>query len=63
LLEAQTLQACSFLIVTVGRDLLSHDLGGLHPFYLLLATTSDLPSHDPLDHDLDHGLPLPLSWI
>lgn len=63
MLEAQTLQACSLLAVDVGRNLLGCDLGGPQPFSLVLATTGDPLGHDPPNHDLDHGLPPPLSWL
>lgn len=63
MLEARTLQVCSFLVVDVGYNLLGCDLGGPHPFSLVLATTCDPPGHDPPNHDLDHGLPPPLSWL
>jgi hypothetical protein len=63
LLEAQTLQAYSFLVVVVGHNLPSHDFGGPHPLSLVLATINDPPSYDHPDHNLDHGLPPPLSWL
>jgi hypothetical protein len=55
LLEAQTLQACSLIVVI--NNLPSCDLGGLHHISLVLSTTITLGC------DFDHGLLPLLFWL